>query len=64
MTVEELLGVVGLRPSGPMEWAETCPEREPGVCLVTCAQDIQVEWQVLGAGEIVYVGKAARRRPA
>jgi excinuclease UvrABC nuclease subunit len=62
MTVEELLGVVGLVPAGPMAWADRCPERVPGVYVVECAADLDADGRRLTAGEIVYVGKATRLR--
>ena len=62
MTVEELLGIVGLAPAGEMGWADRCPERAPGVYVVTCGENLDADGQQVQVGEIVYVGKATRLR--
>jgi excinuclease UvrABC nuclease subunit len=62
MTVEDLLAVAGLAPAGEMGWSERCPERAPGVYVVTCGKDLDVDGERVQAGEIVYVGKATRLR--
>lgn len=62
MTVEEVFSAVGLVPAGPMAWTDRCPERVPGVYVVTCTEEIEADGQRVQAGEIVYVGKATRLR--